>query len=321
MMGHQGIPWNPTMGLSQSISDGFGRPGPGSRAVLSTVDFSEAFDSVWRPALFHGLISAGLPPCFARWTQSFLSDGRASVVFQNHGGRSFRVRRGVPRGSILGPVLFSLFIGGLPASLPSFVGCSLCAGGLAVWSSAPSVPAAVGAAQGALFRLERWSECWCLPLGLGGCGASFFSVDPHQAGLQPNLLLLGSRLRFDPTPAFLGVTFDCTLSFSKHVSSLGAGFFPRLGALRCVSASSWGPSKEYFSLLCGSFLRSLLACASPGWFPFLSATNLTKLERLCRAAGRRRHWLPLVLPYPSATHRGFSTSPTSYSDSLHSFFS
>ena len=50
--------------LSQSISDGFNKPRPGSRTILSTIDFSEGFDSVWHPALFHKPISAGLPPCF-----------------------------------------------------------------------------------------------------------------------------------------------------------------------------------------------------------------------------------------------------------------
>ena len=140
--------------------------------------------------------------------------------------------------------------------------------------------------QGALFRLERWSEHWCLLLNSSKCEASFFSVDPHQANLQPNLLLLGSRLRFDPTPTFLGVTFDRTRSFYKHVSSLKTKFFPRLKALRSISASSWGPSKESLSLLHKSFLRSLLTYASPGGFPFLSATNLTKLERLHGAASR-----------------------------------
>ena len=206
--------------LSQSISDGFNKPRPGSRTILSTIDFSKAFDSVWNPAFLHKLISAGLPSCFARWTQSFLSDRRASVVFQNHKSCSFRVRRGVPQGSVLGPVLFSLFINDLPACLPSFVSCSLYADNLAIWSSSPPVPTAVEATQGALFRLERWSEYWCLPLNPIKCEALFFSVDPHQANLQPNLFLLGSRLHFNPTPTFLGVTFDCTLSFSKHVSSL-----------------------------------------------------------------------------------------------------
>ena len=75
--------------FSQSISNGFNKPRPDSRTIFSTIDFSKAYDSVWHPVLFHKLISAGLPPCFASWTQFFLSDRRACVVFQNHKSRSF----------------------------------------------------------------------------------------------------------------------------------------------------------------------------------------------------------------------------------------
>ena len=161
------------------------------------------------------------------------------MVYQNHKSCFFGVHRSAPQGSVLGPVLFSLFIIDLPISLPSSISCSLYADDLAIWSSSSSsVSTAMEATQGALFRLERWSEYWCFPLNPSKCEASLFSVDPHQANLQPNLLLLGSRLRFNPTPTFLGVTFDRTLSFSKHVSSLRAKFFPRLKALRCISASS-----------------------------------------------------------------------------------
>ena len=309
------------MFLSQSISDGFNKPRPGSRTILSTIDFSKAFDSVWHTALFHKLISAGLSPCFARWSQSFLSDRRVSVVYQYHKSRCFRVRRGVPQGSVLGHVLFFLFSNDLPASLPSSVSCSLYADDLAIWSSSPSVPTAVDATQGALFRLECWSEYWCLPLNPSKCEASFFSVDPHQANLQLNLLLLGSRLRFNPTPTFLGVTFDSTLFFSKHVSSLKTKFFLRLKALCCISASSWSPSKESLSVLYKSFLRSLLTYASPGWFHFLSATNFTELERLHRAASRAITGCLSSSPYPSTTLRGFSIFPTSHPDSFHSVIS
>ena len=86
-------------------------------------------------------------------------------------------------------------------------------------------------------------------------------MDPHQANLQPNLLLLGSRFRFNPTPTFLGVTFDRTLSFCKLVFSLKAKFFSRLKALRCISASSWGPlrSPSFFciNLFFGPFSLTL----------------------------------------------------------------
>ena len=111
-------------------------------------------------------------------------------------------------------------------------------------------------------------------------------MDPHQANLQPNLLLLCSRLRFNFTPTFLGVTFDLTLSFSKHVSSLKTKFFPSLKALRCICASSWGSSRKSLSFLYKSFLRPLLTYASPGWFPFLRVSIFTKLERLHQAASR-----------------------------------
>ena len=177
----------------------------------------------------------------------------------------------------------SLFINDFPAALLSSVSCSLYADDLAIWSSSSSVSTAVEASQEAQFRLERWSEYWCLPLNPSKSKASFLSVDPHQAHPQPNLLLLSSRLRFNPTPIFLGVTFNRTLFFSKHVSSLKAKFFPRLKVLRCFSASSLSPSKESLFLLYKASLRPLLTCASPGWFPFLSVTNFIKLERLHRA--------------------------------------
>ena len=47
-----------------------------------------------------------------------------------------------------------------------------------------------------------------------------------------------------------------------------------------------GPSKESLSLLCRAFLQPLLACASPGWFPFLGVANITRLGCLRREASR-----------------------------------
>ena len=121
---------------------------------------------------------------------------------------------------------------------------------LTIWPfgpSPPSVPTAVEATLRTLFRLERWNEYWCHLLNSRKCEASFFSVDPHQVHLQPNLLLLNSRLRFNPTPTFLGVILDRTLSFSKHASSLKVKFFPRLNT---VSLLAHGALQRISSLFC-----------------------------------------------------------------------
>ena len=112
-----------------------------------------------------------------------------------------------------------------------------------------------------------------------------------------------SRLRFNPTPTFLGVIFDLTLSFSKHVFLLKAKFFPRLKALVCISASSWGPSKESVSLLYKAFLRPLITYSLPGWFPFKALPILTNWN----ASAER-----LVAPTPAASRpplSHFFTSP------------
>ena len=56
-----------------------------------------------------------------------------------------------------------------------------------------------------------------------------------------------------------------------------------------MSASSWGLCRSpslCINLFFKSFLRPLLTCAAPEWFPFLSVANITKLERLHRAARR-----------------------------------
>ena len=181
-------------------------------------------------------ISAVLPPCFARWTLSFLSDKRL-LGFLLQKSLLWRPSRCSTRVHSW-PCIFSLLINDLPASLPSFVSCSLYADDLAIWSSSPSVPAAVEAKQGGLIQQERWSEYWRLPLNLCKCEASFFSVDSHQANLQPHLLLFNSSFRFNYTPTFLVVSLDRTLSFCKHVSLLKAKFFPRPNSIRCISAST-----------------------------------------------------------------------------------
>ena len=62
---------------------GFNKPRLSSQTIFVIIDFSKDFDSVWRPALFHKLISAGLPSCFAHWSQSFLFDRCNCIVFQN----------------------------------------------------------------------------------------------------------------------------------------------------------------------------------------------------------------------------------------------
>ena len=123
-------------------------------------------------------------------------------------------------------------------------------------------------------------------------------MDRHQANFQLHLLLVISPLRFNSTPTFHGVTFDQTLFFFEQVSSLKAKFFPRIKALRCISASSRGLSKEFLSLLYKAFLRPLFTYALIGWLPILGVTNIIKLEGFYEVPSRAITACLLCSPIP-----------------------
>ena len=136
--------------LSQSIWDGFQKKKPPDRTILASVDFSKAFDSVWHSALFHKLLSLKLPPCFVLWVRSFLSDRRPKVQVGGSHSRSFRIRRGVPQGSVLGSVLFILFVDDITKDLRRGAHASLYADDLAIWSSSPDPLKASSVVQSSL---------------------------------------------------------------------------------------------------------------------------------------------------------------------------
>ena len=133
----------------------------------------------------------------------------------------------------------------------------------------PSVLAVVEAIQGALIWLERWSEYWCLPFNQSKCEATFFSVDPYQANLEPNFILFPHqystpipRSASIPLQLSLGVTFDYTLSFSKHACSLKMKFFTCFKAYAVSLLHLVVPRKQGFPkfLLCKPRFANLLFC-------------------------------------------------------------
>ena len=173
------------------------------------------------------------------------------------------VLSGVPEGSLLAPLLFSLFINDLPREVDS--GCLLYADDVKIFRKIVS-PSDGLLLQEDLDRLTAWSVRWGLALNPKKCKS--FTITLRRAPVRTQYFINGARLEHVGEIRDLGITLDTKLTFAAHVSSIVSRANRNLGLL--IRSFQTGGKKTKFSrnsLKCAYFsnVRSVLEYGSVIW--------------------------------------------------------
>lgn len=176
-------------------------------------DFSKAFDKVSHLLLLIKLELLGFSPSSINWLRSYLMGRMQSVQFKNSTSKNIHVHSGVPQGSHLGPLLFTLFINDLP-SIIKFCYILMYADDVKIFVTY-NLPSVADLMQSDLNNFYWWCEVNLMQLNLKKCKCMKFY---RKNVISTDYYFDGHKLELVDLFLDLGVLFDPKLNFISHIN-------------------------------------------------------------------------------------------------------
>ena len=233
----------------------------GSPTDVILIDFAKAFDSVSHQKLVAKLTSFGIGGNVLTWISSFLSNRTQHVSVCSTISDEKPVTSGVPQGSVMGPLLFLLYVSDLQANKTTQAKMPKFADDVELYRVVENVDHHVKLST-ALNDLVTWSEEWQLQIAVQKC--SVFHIGSKN--LHLDYALSGNTLDHVTEIKNLGVWFSSNMKSSSHCNHIVKTARQRAAMIkRCFVSKD---RKTLFWAFC-VYVRPILEYASPVWSPYL----------------------------------------------------
>ena len=244
---------------------------------VAYLDFSKAFDSVPHQRLLKKVKVHGLQGNLAKWIGSFLTGRKQRVVVNGKESSWASVVSGIPQGSVLGPILFVIYINDLPDNLKGHA--EMFADDTKVYAHIKD-PQDGSILQRDLDCLGDWAEKWQLKFNVNKCGVMHYGRQavPNTYNMRDGASRTNLEVKEEEKD--LGVTFDPTLKFSKHVGVVASKANRIVGLVRRTFNFM---DSDMFRTLHKALIRPHLEYGNCVWSPMLKQ-DISKIEKVQRRA-------------------------------------
>ena len=241
-------------------------------------DFMKAFDTVPHQRLLHKLRMYGIGPKYIKWLSAFLVGREQRVIVKGEPSTKRSVTSGIPQGSVMGPILFVLYINDLPEALKFGSELYLYADDTKVFREICSQDDCI-TLQRDIKLMQEWSEKWLLKFHPEKCKTMRIGrskVIDFEYKLKESM----NPMEKSEAEKDVGVVIDENLNFERHMNEKINKANAVLGAIRRTFQYL---DKITFKMLYTSMVRPILEYANPVWCPY-KLKHVDMLENVQRRA-------------------------------------
>lgn len=247
-------------------------------------DISKAFDRVWHEGLLVKLKAYGIDKNVFLWIKSYLSKRRQRVFVKKSVSSELYINAGVPQGSVLGPLLFLIFINDISDDLDSFT--RLFADDTSLGCSSKSQVAIQNTLNSDLEKLHRWSIDWMVNFNPNKTKAIYFTN--QTVAQEPIITFNNQQVELVDRHKHLGVILSSNCKWTAHVDSLCLNASRQLGVLRSLKFTL---NRSNLSKIYHTYILPLLEYACELW-DGCTLECASKLDKIHHEAARIVTGLP-----------------------------